>query len=191
MGLRGLRAQQLDRPKIKQHRRGAGRRRPRCFDGTGSSSLPSMMARPSDGFLAKPRYLMLDRDPLHTHAFRNILEHAGVKVVRLPARSPNLNAFAERFVRSVKSECLCRVSPLGERHLRHLVSEYVGPTTTRHRVDSVYVALGVPVRWSAAARCETRRGVTRTRVCASMPHLAFTTRSHIHATPSWRHCCPH
>ena len=54
-----------------------------------------------------------------------MLADAGVKVVRLPARSPNLNAFSERFVRSVKSECLGRVIPLGERHLRHLISEYV------------------------------------------------------------------
>ena len=78
-----------------------------------------------DGFLKNTRYLILDRDPLYTRAFRNMLENAGVKVVRLPARSPNLNTFAERFVRSVKSECLDRVIPLGERHLRHLVSEYV------------------------------------------------------------------
>jgi len=45
--------------------------------------------------------------------------------VRLPARSPNLNAYAERFVRSVKSECLARVIPLGEQHLRHILMEYV------------------------------------------------------------------
>ena len=48
-----------------------------------------------------------------------------MKVVRLPARSPDLNSYAERWVRSVKSECLSRVIPLGERHLRHLLSEYL------------------------------------------------------------------
>jgi transposase InsO family protein len=48
-----------------------------------------------------------------------------VKVVRLPARSPNLNAYAERFVRSVRSECLARIIPLGGRHLRHVLSQYV------------------------------------------------------------------
>jgi putative transposase len=48
-----------------------------------------------------------------------------VEAVRLPARSPNLNAYAERFVRSIKSECLRRVIPLGERHLRLLVAEYI------------------------------------------------------------------
>ena len=48
-----------------------------------------------------------------------------MKVVRLPARRPNLNSYAERWVRSVRSECLSRVIPLGERHLRHLLSEYL------------------------------------------------------------------
>ncbi len=43
---------------------------------------------------------------------------------QLPPRSPNLNAYAERFVRSIKSECLAQIIPLGERHLRSAVSEY-------------------------------------------------------------------
>jgi len=49
----------------------------------------------------------------------------GVEAVRLPARSPNLNAYAERFVLSIKSECLDRMVLLGERHLRAAVAEYV------------------------------------------------------------------
>jgi transposase InsO family protein len=48
-----------------------------------------------------------------------------VKVVRLPAMSPNLNAYAERFVPSIKSECLERIVPLSEGHLRQAVSEYM------------------------------------------------------------------
>jgi putative transposase len=47
-----------------------------------------------------------------------------VATVKLSARSPSLNAHAERFVRSVKSECLAQIIPLGERHLRHAVREY-------------------------------------------------------------------
>jgi transposase InsO family protein len=47
-----------------------------------------------------------------------------VETVNLPARSPNLNAYAERFVRSIKSECLAKIVPLGEQHLRHAVKEY-------------------------------------------------------------------
>ena len=65
-----------------------------------------------------------DRDPLFTREFRKLLESSGVKTVRLPARSPNLNAYAERFVRSIKSECLAQIIPLGERHLREAVREY-------------------------------------------------------------------
>ena len=64
---------------------------------------------------------------MYTQAFRKILDQAGVKTVRLPAHSPNLNAFAERFVLSIKSECLDRIVPLGERHLRSAIAEY-----TRH-----------------------------------------------------------
>ncbi len=78
-----------------------------------------------DGFLRGVRHLILDRDPLYTTAFRTMLRDSGVKVVRLPARSPNLNAFAERFVLSIKSECLSRIVPLGESHLRRSVSAYV------------------------------------------------------------------
>jgi transposase InsO family protein len=78
-----------------------------------------------DGFLRGKRYLILDRDPLYTAAFRRMIGAAGVEVVRLPARSPNLNAYAERFVLSTKSECLERMVLLEERHLRWAISEYM------------------------------------------------------------------
>jgi len=55
-----------------------------------------------DGFLRGMEYLILDRDPLYTAAFRDLLRDSRVKPLLLPARSPNLNAFAERFVGSVK-----------------------------------------------------------------------------------------
>jgi len=56
----------------------------------------------SDGFLTGKRFLIHDRDPLFTVAFRETLSAAGVQVVRLPPHSPNLNAYAERFVRTIK-----------------------------------------------------------------------------------------
>ena len=49
----------------------------------------------------------------------------GVRVVRTPAAAPNCNAHAERFVRSIKEECLDRMIPLGERHFRHALTEFV------------------------------------------------------------------
>lgn len=58
-------------------------------------------------------------------AFREILKSPGVKTVKLPAKSPNLNAYAESFVLSIKTECLNKLILLGEGHLRQAVSEYV------------------------------------------------------------------
>ena len=78
-----------------------------------------------DGFLTGKRYIILDRDPLYTAAFRRMLKDSGVKVLRLPARSPNLNAHAERFVLSIKSECLTRIIPLSENHLRSTITEFI------------------------------------------------------------------
>jgi transposase InsO family protein len=78
-----------------------------------------------DGFLRGVRSLILDRDPLYTTAFRRMLRDSGVKPLLLPARSPNLNAYAERFVLSAKSECLGRIVPLGEKHLGAAVREFV------------------------------------------------------------------
>jgi putative transposase len=77
-----------------------------------------------DGFLIHTRYLIPDRDPLFTQHFTEILRVAGVNTVRLPARSPDLNSYAERFVLSLRTECLRRVIPLGEKHLRTMVSEF-------------------------------------------------------------------
>jgi transposase InsO family protein len=79
----------------------------------------------ADGFLLGMTHLIMDRDPVFTVGVRGMLRHAGVKPVRLPRRSPNLNAFIERFIRSIKEECLDRVIPLGEAHLRELIREYM------------------------------------------------------------------
>ena len=61
---------------------------------------------------------------LQNGAFRGVLGSSGVRTLKLPARSPDLNAYAERFVRSIKSECLAQIIPLGEGHLRTAVKEY-------------------------------------------------------------------
>ena len=77
-----------------------------------------------DGFLTAKRFLILDRDPRFTLAFRETLAAADVQVVRLPARSPNLNAYAERFVRSIKESCMDRLILVGEASLRRAVREF-------------------------------------------------------------------
>jgi putative transposase len=78
-----------------------------------------------DGLLHGIQHVILDRDPLYTAAFRRLLRDSGVTPLVLPTRSPNLNAFAERFVESVKSEGLDRMVLLGEEHLRTAVREFV------------------------------------------------------------------
>jgi transposase InsO family protein len=77
------------------------------------------------GFLAPGQYLIHDRDGKYCPAFQQLIDAAGVIRVPLPPRSPNLNAYAERWVRSVKEECLSRVILFGEASLRHALHEYV------------------------------------------------------------------
>ena len=71
------------------------------------------------GFLKPGHSLMHDRDGTYCPAFQDIVDTAGVNRVKLPARSPNVHAFAERWIRSVKSEVLSKLLLCGERSLRH------------------------------------------------------------------------
>src|SRR5229473_1541034 len=77
------------------------------------------------GILRDCRYLLHDRDTKYTRSFRAIVASSRVEPLALPARSPNLNAYAERWVRSVKGECLSKVILFGERSLRRALSDYV------------------------------------------------------------------
>ena len=73
---------------------------------------------PFDGLVHDKRFLIIDRDQKYCDAFRAMLRDSGTEPLRLPPRSPNLNAWAERFVRSIKDECLDRMILFGERPLR-------------------------------------------------------------------------
>jgi putative transposase len=77
------------------------------------------------GILLNCRYLLHDRDTKYTRSFRAIIASGRVEPLALPAHSPNLNAYAERWVRSVKEECLSKVILFGERSLRRALGEYV------------------------------------------------------------------
>jgi transposase InsO family protein len=78
-----------------------------------------------DGMLATKRKLIIDRDTKYCAEFRNLLTNAGCHIIRLPPRSPNLNAYAERFVGSIKSECMNRLIFFGEASLRRAIREYL------------------------------------------------------------------
>src|SRR5262245_478550 len=77
------------------------------------------------GILRDCRYLLHDRDTKFTQSFRAIIASGQVEPLALPARCPNLNAYAERWVRSVKEECLSKMILLGECSLRRALNEYV------------------------------------------------------------------
>ena len=70
-------------------------------------------------------YLIIDRDTKYSQQFRRLVQDSGTKVIRLPPMSPNLNAYAERFVRSIKDECLDRMIFVGQASLRRAVREYI------------------------------------------------------------------
>jgi putative transposase len=77
------------------------------------------------GFLGNCRYLIYDRDTKYCQSFRKIIETVDVKTLPLPARSPNLNAFSERWVKSVKDDCLSKLILFGETSLRRALREYL------------------------------------------------------------------
>jgi putative transposase len=77
------------------------------------------------GALASKRYLIIDRDTKYTRQFRRLVEEGGTEVIRLPPMSPNLNAYAERFVRSIKNECLRRMIFIGQVSPRRAIGEYM------------------------------------------------------------------
>jgi transposase InsO family protein len=93
---------------------------------------------PVDGFLRDKWFAIMDRDNKYSEAFRSLLEDAGVEPVRLPPRSPNLNAFAERFVRSAKDECINRMIFFGEKSLRRTIREFA----EHHHVERNHRGLG-------------------------------------------------
>jgi transposase InsO family protein len=115
----------------------------------------------TDAEVTGKRYLLHDRDPLFTDEFRAVLAAAGVKCLKLRARSPNLNAVAERFVLSIRSECLNKLVPLGERHLRRTVSEYVEPYHLERNHQGVGNRLLTPIQPANGNRpieCRERLG---------------------------------
>jgi putative transposase len=78
-----------------------------------------------EGPLIGAKYLLHDRDSKYTASFDHIISSVGIKPTKLPARSPNLNAYAERWVLSVKSEALDRLILLNGRQVRRVLNEYL------------------------------------------------------------------
>ena len=94
-------------------------------DGEYMKQVARILADYGDGFLRGKRYLIHDRDPLfNTAGFYDILKASGTRPVKLPARSPDLNCYAERFVKSVKSECLDHLILSSVKQLEYAIGQY-------------------------------------------------------------------
>jgi hypothetical protein len=115
------------------------------------------------GFLAPGQYLIHDRDSKYCPAFQHMLDAAGITRVPLPPQSPNLNAYAERWVRSVKEKALSRLILFGERALQHALTEYVAhfhqerPHQGKGNVLFFPLVKHDPAR-TGAIRCQERLG---------------------------------
>ena len=97
-----------------------------------------------DGILNGKRYLIHDRDPLFTAEFLSMLSETGVKSVKLPPRSPNLNAYVERFVRSIKESCLDKMILFDEGSLKRAVHEFVAHYLTERNHQGLENRLIMP-----------------------------------------------
>jgi putative transposase len=115
------------------------------------------------GILSPGHYLIHDRDRKFCPAFQRLIDNAGVMRVMLPPQSPNLNAYAERWIRSVKEEALSRLILLGERALWHTLNEYV----THYHQERPHQSKGnvilmphmpPPQRRNRSIRCRERLG---------------------------------
>ena len=123
-----------------------------------------------DGFLLDKRYLILDRDTKFSAAFRSFLVRDGIEIIRLPPRSPNLNAFAERFVRSIKAECLNRMIFFGQASLRHAVEHFMAHYHTERNHQGLGNRLlqpvsGTPLPFRAVQRRERLGGMLSYYYC--------------------------
>ena len=111
-----------------------------------------------DGFFRAKRYLIHDRDPLYTREFLSMLAEQGIESIKLPPRSPNLNAYAERFVRTIKENCLEQMILFGEDALRNAVREFIA----HYHLERNHQALGnriiiAPARVQTVGRVRCRQ----------------------------------
>ena len=117
----------------------------KCPNGFWMGQIARTTTDCEDGVMKNRRYLIHDRDPLFTANFLETLKQSGIESVRIPPRSPNLNAYAERFVRSIK-DCLDRMVFFGEYHLRRAVREYLAHYHTERNHQGLKNALIVTAK---------------------------------------------
>ena len=127
-------------------------------------------ATDEEGGLRPVRYVLHDRDAKFCVSFDTLLKAAGVNALKLPAQSPNLNAFAERWVRSVKEECLSRLILFGEVSLRRALVEFIA----HYHSERPYQGKGNILLFPPAGETDCRSGpvVCRERLGGLLKYYA-------------------
>jgi hypothetical protein len=150
-------------------------------DGAWMTQIALNLRDPAVGFLRNATHLIHDRYPLYTKTWTAPLEWSGVKSVPIPAKSPNCTPHADRFVKTVRTECLDNFVVFGERHLRHLVNEFVANHDTERYHQGIGSQLIRPrpspshdTTQLATIRCRSRLG----------GHLNFSIARR-RAAPGW------
>ena len=114
-----------------------------------------------DVFLASHQILLGDRDRQWTDDFRRIVHGAGVRIVLIPVRAPNANAYAERFVRSIREECLDRLILFGEGRLFRALDEFVAHShgeRTHQGLGNELITPAAAAAGGTQVRCRDRLG---------------------------------
>jgi transposase InsO family protein len=102
------------------------------------SQIARNLTDPESGFLKEGGLLIHDRDAIFSTHYCGLLNAGGIKTVKLPAHSPNLNAYAERFVRTVKDQCLSRLFITSEKQLRYVLNEF----TAHYHFERAHQGIG-------------------------------------------------
>ena len=114
----------------------------------------------------KFRFLIRDNDGKYSKAFDTVFHSKGIDVIRTPYRAPNANAYAERWIRSVREECLDKMLVINQAHLRRVMRDYVGFFNTARPHQGIEQRIPVP----AATSCQTNGPVRCRNVLGGIIH---------------------
>jgi putative transposase len=123
-----------------------------------------------DEYAHRFRFLIRDRDTKFTVAFDRVFAAAGIEILKIPPRAPKANAYAERWVRTVRSECLDWILILSRRHLEQVLTEYIRHYNTARPHRGVSLEVPVLVTPPPLATITRLRRVERTDVLDGLIH---------------------
>jgi putative transposase len=116
------------------------------------------------------RFLIRDRDSKFTAAFDAVFAAAGIEAVKIPPRAPRANAYAERWVRTVRTECLDWVLVWNRRHLEHVLARYVAHYNTARPHRGIHLDVPIPPAQPTPARIDDIRNVERVDLLGGLVH---------------------